>query len=197
VTISLRHVWHWGRKASSIFRSKYRNTRGLDVYIPLLDRHVEGGLLREVKDILDELNIMVGILRRQHELITQLRRHVETIMDPEMLWRDTLDAGAFAPQPDGIPWNQDDSALEELKRKDLEGRAEMQGERLRRKKELDWFRVQSADLLLGVQARIREVSDLQDSARSTEESVRPHQPSNNEESNIANNELGRLLICLP
>ncbi|KAK4447225.1 hypothetical protein QBC34DRAFT_410137 [Podospora aff. communis PSN243] len=167
-TISLSHVWHWGRKASEIFRSKYRTAAGSDVYVPLLDLHAEGRLLREVKDILDELDIMLGILKRQLELIRQLCKHVESIMDPEMQWRDAPDSRVPATK------ERDPGQHDEAQDPDLEYNAQELEQRMdqsRRKSELRWFRIRSADLLVGVQNRIRELEDLQASAKSTEDSV--------------------------
>jgi len=158
-TISFEHVWHWTQKASEVYRSKTKVDEASDLHVPLLDIYPEGKLQREVKDILDELDIMLSITRRQREIIRRFCRHVENILDPEGHWRSGLDPGS--PRDTGEQQARDAKDKEEAKRQD----------KARRKNHLDWFRRQSPDLLCEVDDRIDELEGLKEAAKSTAQSV--------------------------
>jgi hypothetical protein len=165
-TISFEHVWHWTQKASEIYRSKTKVDEASDLHVPLLDIYPEGKLQREVKDILDELDIMLSITRRQREIIRRFCRHVENILDPEGRWRSGLDPGSPSDTGerqtlDGEQQARDAKDREEGKRQD----------KARRKNHLDWFRMQSQDLLCEVDDRIDELEGLKEAANSTAQSV--------------------------
>ncbi|KAK0638992.1 hypothetical protein B0T16DRAFT_235601 [Cercophora newfieldiana] len=192
-TISFQHVWHWTQKASTVYRSKPKHGETSDLHVPLLDIHPEGKLQREVKDILDELDIMINITRRQRELIRRFCKHVENILDPEGRWRHGTEDQSLAqvdnesedeadppPEeyskaPDTSPQNGtvNDKIDEEQKKKEAKERAhkERLRDRKRRKNHLDWFRMQSQDLLSEVGDRIEELEGLRESAKSTAQSV--------------------------
>jgi hypothetical protein len=196
-TISFQHVWHWTQKASKVYRSKPEHNETSDLHVPLLDIHPEGKLQREVKDILDELDIMINITRRQRELIRRFCRHVENILDPDGRWRHgsedqshgvvddeeptgdetangfstgrrAVNSVSQSPGVDGDgaatgkrPASEEEQAKEEAEKSD----------KSRRKKHLEWFRMQSQDLLCEVGDRIEELEGLRESAKSTAQSV--------------------------
>ncbi|KAK0613539.1 hypothetical protein B0T14DRAFT_499008 [Immersiella caudata] len=192
------HVWHWTQKASKVYRSKPEHNETQDLHVPLLDIHPEGKLQREVKDILDELDIMINITRRQRELIKRFCRHVENILDPEGRWRhgsedqshgvaeddefkekETANASTTTPRM-GDSANQGSrakGATQSLSGKGVandEEKAKQEEEKRdksRRKKHLEWFRMQSQDLLCEVGDRIEELEGLRESAKSTAQSV--------------------------
>ncbi|KAK1751124.1 hypothetical protein QBC47DRAFT_351969 [Echria macrotheca] len=202
-TISFQHVWHWTQKASGIYRSKSKHMETSDLHVPLLDIHPEGKLQREVKDILDELDIMLSITRRQRELIRRFCKHVENILDPKGRWRNGSDGAPRARQDDGDESDsQDDETApqaevdqngsgaesqettespeksgktkrdqkKKAKKRDQKKRAKKR-DQTRKKKQLDWFHMQSQDLLCEVSDRIDELEGLRDGARSTAQSV--------------------------
>jgi len=192
-------VWHWTQKASNVYRSKPRHDEASDLHVPLLDIHPEGKLQREIKDILDELDIMISITRRQRELIRRFCKHVENILDPEGRWRhgsedqslttpmdecdDNEGKGEAAPSPKGksrspdaraqggTESDEDAEAQKANKAKEKTRREEERLDRITRKKHLEWFRMQSQDLLFDVSDRIDELEGLRESARSTAQSV--------------------------
>ncbi|KAK4449050.1 hypothetical protein QBC34DRAFT_438485 [Podospora aff. communis PSN243] len=191
-TISFQHVWHWTQKASKVYRSKSEHNETSDLHVPLLDIHPEGKLQREVKDILDELDIMINITRRQRELIRRFCRHVENILDPDGRWRHGSEdqshgvvedeepneneaatrssagrrAASSASNGDGASSGKGVASEEERAKKEAEKR-----DKSRRKKHLEWFRMQSQDLLCEVGDRIEELEGLRESAKSTAQSV--------------------------
>ncbi|KAK0701938.1 hypothetical protein B0T26DRAFT_735298 [Lasiosphaeria miniovina] len=161
-TISLGHVWHWGEKASEIFRSKYRNKEESKLYLPLLDINVEGKLLQEVKDILEEVDIMLSILKRQREIIRIFGKNVEQIVDPGRLW---------ATEPDGMSSTRFFSDGEEGRVYPGQHAFEVQSNLTRKRTQLLWFRVQSLDLINKVSDRMNELEDLREGAKSTAQDV--------------------------
>ncbi len=53
------------------------------MHVPLLDINPEGKLQREIKDIIDELDIMININKKNQGIIRRFAKKVEHIMDPE------------------------------------------------------------------------------------------------------------------
>ena len=54
-----------------------------ELHVPLLDINPEGRLQREIKDILEELDIMILVNRTQRDVLRDLIMHVEHILDPK------------------------------------------------------------------------------------------------------------------
>ena len=187
----------WGSKASYYgFQSNNTNHYSYIPLVALLNLHAEGILLREVKNILEELEIMLSIIRRQSNLMTTFCRHAENILDPESQWRGGGGAGGGAAlDASSIPYNDDDTIRNDFdEEEEEEEEEEKEGEgdeidqakhhkkrrdhdqprrkrRRRRKWQLQWFRRLSMESLGGIQARINELEDLRESAKSTEQSV--------------------------
>ena len=129
-----------------------------DLHVPLLDINPEGRLQREIKDIIDELDIMIHINRKQKEVLKRFSKHVEHILDPEGHWRERSsnhdwDDGLRPPMPT-VSKKMDDHTDEHEKRE-----------------QFDWFRIQAFDLLSEVTDRIDELEGLKKSAESTAQSV--------------------------
>jgi len=198
-TVTFRRMSDWGSKASYYgFQSNNTNHYSYTPLVPLLNLHAEGILLREVKDVLEELEIMHSIIRRQSNLMTMFCRHAENILDPESQWRGGGGAGGGAAlDASSIPYNNDDTIRnddddddeeEEEEEEEEEQKKEDEGDeidqakhhkkrrdhdqprrkRRRRKWQLQWFRRLSMESLGGIQARINELEDLRESAKSTE-----------------------------
>lgn len=54
----------------------------IEIHVPLLDIKPEGELEREIKDIVEELTIMIHIHKTQRDMFKQFINHVERILDP-------------------------------------------------------------------------------------------------------------------
>jgi len=188
-------VWHWAENASKVYRAKSKHLdEASELHVPLLNISPEGELQREVKDILDELDIMIAITRRQNEVIRRFGKHVESILDPAGRWRNGSDGKPVAHIDD----DDDSDAENELgpharagpadgeeteeqrnereareKQRKQEKEAARKRDRKRRKTQLDWFHMLSQDLLCEVADRIDELEGLRDGARSTAQSVGP------------------------
>ncbi|KAK4197015.1 hypothetical protein QBC40DRAFT_286353 [Triangularia verruculosa] len=156
-TISFQHVWHWTQKASKIYRSRSKYINSSDLHVPLLDIHPEGKLQREVKDIIDELDIMIHVHKKQREVIKRFCKHVEHILDPDGRWKEgshQFDRGVQS----RAPHNTIDNMEKYYRRKEKHD-------------QLLWFRMQSQEVLAEVDDRLDELEGLKKGAESTAKSV--------------------------
>lgn len=74
----------------------------------LLDIQIETVLQREIADIVDELDMMLSITRRQSELIRRFCRHVENVLDPDGCRAHGLEEEDYESSDDG---NQEQSGV--------------------------------------------------------------------------------------
>ncbi|KAK4228072.1 hypothetical protein QBC38DRAFT_536036 [Podospora fimiseda] len=168
-TVCFQHVWHWTQKASAIYRSKSKYVDSSDLHVPLLDIHPEGKLQREVKDIIDELDIMINVHQKQKEVIRRFCKHVERILDPEGRWPDGADRQDRQDfRIPRAPRNTMDTTLNEPR---LMAKLEENMKRKERHDQLSWFRLQSHELLAEVDDRLDELEGLKKGAESTAKSV--------------------------
>ncbi len=130
----------------------------------LLDIRAEGKLQREIKDILDELDIMLHIYKKQREVMRRFCKHVEHILDPERRWKEGAPCGPPMPPPNATTaQNQSDEKAQQ--------QAIRKAEQAERRDQLLWFRLQSRELLADVDDRIDEIEGLRKAADSTAQSV--------------------------
>lgn len=143
-------------------KSAFEDTSHL--HVPLLNINPEGKLQREIKDIIDELDIMIHVNGKQREVIKRFVKHVENIYDPSGKWRDeTL-------SPDG---NRDYFRSRSMSRSGEEVRSteEARKQEEREKDEFTWFRKQAYDLISDVDDRMNELESLRKSAETTSQGV--------------------------
>ncbi|KAM7210680.1 hypothetical protein V8F06_013941 [Rhypophila decipiens] len=160
-TISFQHVWHWTKEASKMYRSKSKYADSSKLHVPLLDIHPEGKLQREVKDIIDELDMMMHIQKKQREMFRRFCKHVEHLLDPEGRWRE---GGPLAGDTEReVPTH----AVEHLH----DTAAGSSPKHKQDKKKLFWFRIQSQELLSEADDRVDELEGLRKAAESTAQSV--------------------------
>lgn len=163
-TIAFDRLWAWTEqwKASS---SKKRKSRMTELHVSLLDINPEGKLQREIKDIIEELEIMIHINRTHKTIINGFIRQATHIMDPD---------GQLKPR----------FLLHKVDGDNTEGTAPNprpnKGSRKASWKvnEADYNRFESkAEELLGkVTSRVEELEELRRSAQSTSDSVRSTSP---------------------
>jgi len=140
--------------ASDMFRERFNSAEASNPYLPLLDVYTEGELLQEVKDISEELDIMLSITNRQNGLVQTFCQHVEDILVSDRQWK--LESG---PPVSATQANEGES------------RGDEERNRAARQTQLKWFRVQSQALLKKISVQTGELEALRDSAKSTEQSV--------------------------
>jgi hypothetical protein len=139
-TLSFNYLWFWADKLAKAPDSK-SSTEISAVLTPLLNVSPEGMLQREIKDIIDELDIMIRIARQQKEVLKDFKKHVEKILDPD--GDLTKKAGATG-------------ASDKIKAK-----AEQH----------HWFAITADDLVSDAQDNMEELSALKENATSTAASV--------------------------
>jgi hypothetical protein len=132
----------------------------------LLDINPEGELLREVKDILDELHIMLNIKNKQQRVFKQFRKHVTSILAPGLaLSKEIGTAKLKKLTGDGDSENEDDDSSEKKKtRSEAEAKAE---------RDTKWTLEYALDLAAGLDDRIADLNSLKESAEHTEKAVSP------------------------
>lgn len=132
-----------------------------ELHVSLLDINPEGKLQREIKDIIEELEIMIHINRTHKTILNGFIHQVTQIMDPD---------GRFKPR----------FFLHKIDGENTEGTAPNPRPNKASRKasgmvnEADYNRFESkAEELLGkVTSRIEELEELRRSAQSTSDSVR-------------------------
>ncbi|KAK3938190.1 hypothetical protein QBC46DRAFT_441401 [Diplogelasinospora grovesii] len=146
--IAFDHLWVWTSKLSNL---SYPNPFSdlTEFVFPLLNINPEGKLQREIKDILDELDIMLSITRQQLEVIRRFKKNAEKMSDPAGQWRDKSPAFAVSPEDKGK--TPTDAAKENTKKRE----------------EYVWFRTQAGELVSDIECHIGELEGLKTSAAST------------------------------
>ncbi|KAI1851240.1 hypothetical protein JX266_003315 [Neoarthrinium moseri] len=78
-TVAFEQLWRWTDEASKIYRS---NTTASDLHVPLLDINPEGKLEREIKDIIEELDIILHVIKCHRDIIKKFISNAEHMLDP-------------------------------------------------------------------------------------------------------------------
>lgn len=151
-TISFEHLWEWTGRVGSFAKPGYLPTNLSDFVIPLLNIKKEGELQREIKDIIDELDIMIYISTQQRDVMKKFKKEVTHILDPLGMWKDKLTTTPIA-------GTQGDGA------KDADTK--------KRHDDYFWFVNTAEELLSDVDDQIGELEGLKKSAESTSTSVSP------------------------
>ncbi|KAJ0351576.1 hypothetical protein KNSL1_003207 [Colletotrichum chrysophilum] len=173
-TVSFHHLWHWTKRASQLYVSKFKYEDASHLHPPLLNINPEGKLQREIKDIIDELDIMININNKQKEVIKRFTKHVENIYDSSGEWRDN----SRSPDDDRDYRKTASSRASSLERKldesnEKEAKEVKEAKRIRERErqEFIWFRKQAYDLISDVGDRVLELEGLRKSAESTAQGV--------------------------
>lgn len=80
-TLAFERLWRWTKEARKVYRSRSAAS-GSQLHVPLLDIKPEGELEREIKDIVEELGIMIHIHKTQRYIFRQFVSNAEHILDP-------------------------------------------------------------------------------------------------------------------
>ncbi|KAJ0367756.1 hypothetical protein COL154_002977 [Colletotrichum chrysophilum] len=175
LTVSFHHLWHWTKRASQLYVSKFKYEDASHLHPPLLNINPEGKLQREIKDIIDELDIMININNKQKEVIKRFTKHVENIYDSSGEWRDN----SRSPDDDRDYRKTASSRASSLERKldesnEKEAKEVKEAKRIRERErqEFIWFRKQAYDLISDVGDRVLELEGLRKSAESTAQGIK-------------------------
>lgn len=134
--------------------------------VHLLDIHREGQLQKEIKDIIEELDMMLHVNRKQKEVIKRFSRNVEHILDPPGNWRTNDSSGAawYDGRTPPVP-------VVSTSQGSMASRPTSSVVDDNEQKKFDWFRQQAFGLLSDVADRIDELEDLRKEAEGTANTV--------------------------
>jgi hypothetical protein len=79
-TAAFERLWSWTKVASDVYRSK--NTFWGQFEVPLLDINPEGTLEREIKDTIEELDIMLHVAKCHQTVLKQYVHNADHMLDP-------------------------------------------------------------------------------------------------------------------
>lgn len=151
-TLSYEHLWDWTRRLAKVASPGAIPTDLSHFVAPLLNISTEGGLQREIKDVIDELNIMIYLQSQQLEVIKSFKKQAEALLSA----RFHLGSPPTSPLFPAIPASAQINKASDLRSGN---------------KNFDWFQRMSQDLVVAVEGRIAELQTLKDSAESTSASV--------------------------
>ena len=137
-TVAFRHVWEVTR---ALTRSTAKHDIPSQELFPLLNLEPESELQREIRDIIDELDIMLYIVKQQKEIISHFKTNVEEI---------------FSEQIEKEYIGREDQDKEKILRDDPKYKV---------------FNKRATGILEDVCRQVRELDSLKDSASSTAQSV--------------------------
>ena len=78
-TSAFERLWHWTYEAKLVYRSRGSDTS--ELHVPLLDINPEGRLEREIKDIIEELDIMIHITKTQKDILEKFVTYATNKLD--------------------------------------------------------------------------------------------------------------------
>jgi hypothetical protein len=124
----------------------------------LLNISLEGNLLKEIKDILDELHIMTRIKFQQQMVAESFIKHIKEIIEPKLAQWERQQIGSPPPSEPNTP--------------NIGGLGSPESQLMEQINNARWTLTRASDLLKGAQDRIRELTALEDAARNTSAAVR-------------------------
>ncbi|KAM7205840.1 hypothetical protein V8F33_000670 [Rhypophila sp. PSN 637] len=162
--VAFDHLWVWTSKIVNLASPNPFSDITSFVF-PLLNINPEGKLQREIKDIIDELDIMLLINRQQLTVIRKFVKHTEDILDPQGIWRDQK--GSMFGTTDDI--NAGDTQSTTSSKTDKEKAQDALSQK--KKKDYLWFKAQSDEVVGDIESHISELESLRASAVSTSSSL--------------------------
>ncbi|KAK7993898.1 hypothetical protein PG989_007279 [Apiospora arundinis] len=161
-TVAFDRLWAWTEHWKDNIKKKNKS-RMIELQVSLLDINPEGKLQREIKDIIEELEIMIHINRTHKTVLNSFIHQVTHIMDPEGRLRNRFSMRKI-----------DEEVTEGTGPSPKMNKGERKPSGIVNKTEYDRFETKAEELLSKVTARVEELEELRRSAQSTSDSVRRH-----------------------
>ncbi|OTB12173.1 hypothetical protein K445DRAFT_369569 [Daldinia sp. EC12] len=179
-TIAFKRLWRWTEEAGDIYKANGKK----DIYghqIALLDIHPEGRLEKEIKDIIEELDILIHITKVHMKMISAFIANAESLLDPCGKFGDSRKREMMSHYILEMI-KKDSSERSEETRKILEehgssvGRNE-QGDGVsesykKKHDDYNWFKLNADELEKKVRGRIEELEELHKNASDTAQSIK-------------------------
>lgn len=177
-TVAFERLWRWTERAGSMYRSRPDGGLLSELHIPLLDINPEGKLEKEIKDIFEELGIMLYIKKAEKDVLGSFVDHACRILNPEnrsRLRRPQTQSPTFQIVPVNCGHGTDPGTVAQfaLKVETPSGDEEPvhADDEQRDKATYTWFKANADELLKRVEQRISLLEELQRSAGSTSNMV--------------------------
>jgi len=143
-----------------------------DLQDTVLDIHVEGKLQNEIKDIIEELDIMLFISKRQGDVLEEFIRNAKTILKGVPNEESKSNTPSASRESSGLADSANTPADPKGKGKATADRAPIS-----RQEKLRWFEGNAKDLVRKVRRHVDELALLKRSAECTSASVRHTWPT--------------------
>lgn len=151
-----------------IYQSGVEDKVDPELLLALLNVTLEAELQREIRDIIDELDIILHIANQQKEMVIRFVKFAKQITESDLTsQRDST--RALDDEFTAIPGHDD---VQIAKMRDRVQQSKETVKLLEQQQSA--FNTHSDDLLSEIDDRIKELSALKTSAESTAENVRPH-----------------------
>ncbi|KAI0006728.1 hypothetical protein F4779DRAFT_549192 [Xylariaceae sp. FL0662B] len=164
-TTAFERLWRWTDQASKIYRSNGHGDTS-ELHVPLLDINPEGKLEREIKDIIEELDIMIHITKTHKEILAKFVANAESILDPYGTFGDN-DKRAMNGRR---LWNK--SFVDANNNSSSSQRHPGEEATDDKRNAYIWFKLNADERIANVVERIEELEELRSSAVSTAISVK-------------------------
>ncbi|KAI1373718.1 hypothetical protein F4677DRAFT_186798 [Hypoxylon crocopeplum] len=187
---AFERLWHWTSAASDVYRAR-GYVDASELHVPLLDINPEGKLEREIKDIVEELDIMIYITKTYEDILKNFVANVEDFLDPSGEWRKAnrnfwrrncrrpKDRDHFGPRERNMDNGERMRPEEGMRPEDTmrpEGRIRFE-DRMRPEDDeglhvYSCFKLNAEDRLLDARSRVEKLQELRTTACSTAENVK-------------------------
>jgi hypothetical protein len=166
-TIAYEHFWDMTHRVSNFYKFHNQDNDVEDNAKSLLDINPEGELLREVKDILDELHIMINIKIKQQQVLKQFRKHVEYILVPNF----ALSKEIGTANQNKVIGDVDGEESVACGSKNDKGKNGSKSEDDKVERDAKWTLKSAIDLSASLDDRIADLNALKESAEYTEKAA--------------------------
>lgn len=179
-TDGFERLWRWTERASKMYRNQPAGRILSELHIPLLDINPEGKLEKEIKDIVEELGIMIYIKKAEKDVLRCFVDNARAILDPQVFDSQNPDPGdrtrqRHVPTPSLVKWDEYFINAKGFDngpgaRGSFSTSAPYPSSRKVSEAYL-WFSDNAVELLKRVDKRINQLEELERSAMSTAEMV--------------------------
>jgi hypothetical protein len=191
-TAAFDRLYRWTKTAAKVYRTKSKvDPEAIsELHVPLLDIYPEGILQREIKDIEEELEIMLNINRTQRKVLKDFIMHVEHILDPQGRYSfhgrhrkkkinmmnngdtTTQDEGGTDSQSGHLRYSHYSHTTSSVSNHHFTDEHMDRTDEKDDKHEIyDWFKVNADELVAKVSKRIEDLEALERTAQSTSSSL--------------------------
>lgn len=173
-TVAFERLWRWTERAAGMYRCRPDGGLLSELHIPLLDINPEGKLEKEIKDIVEELGIMLYIKKAEKDVLASFMSHACRILNPGNRYEvrsPQTQSPAFRVVSLDRDYGTDPSTVAHFAVRVEPASAnsphQQDDEEQRNKATYSYFKINADELLKRVDQRISQLEELERSAEST------------------------------